>query len=667
MKKLICGFILFIGTLFCGIVVAHPSVFAAQAQQGAVLTPNVCPEGQYLDLTTDYCRNLDKNFGFDANDFAHAFPDGLYVVDSCTEGGLRSALDKVEDGGGGTVQLPACTINVDSPISLPNNLIIQGKGPQKTVIKATSGLEGNNLISIKHGTNVIVRDMSIDGDGHAERALLAWYTDNILFERLELINNDSSGMVFRYTSRITIRYIESYNNRENHGIGSKDCFDETLEGCKDSAGDVSPGVLWSQDFAIYSNNLHHNGKYGLDSHADYGEIAGNLLENNGYGSKFPDASYVWIHRNRFNNNGDWGTHIYTTLKIPEQDPQNIVFYENEFAGNGDYPIIAASPSKNIYMMANRYQNNSPNKMRIDEVTVYVCSGTEDAALAVDGTDTKTASAAQCDTSSVAHLFGEDGDSPDDLLPEEPANPTPGATTVPSTVQLPDPTPTPANTPAPGDDPLRDNELSLPGRIEAEDYMEGGEGVGYHDTTKENEGNVYRKDGVDIQATSDSQGAYNVGWIEEGEWLAYHIQVHGAGEYLLKARVRSWDAEPRSMRVEIDRQDVSGSVKFTQPATGENWFDIELGSVELASGPHTMRIVFESSGFNFNYIDAVLTKAAETPVDNPGGNPGSDPGTNPGDNPGSNPGDNPGGNPGNNPGGDPTDSLSHSIYLPVIGR
>lgn len=42
--------------------------------------------------------------------------------------------------------------------------------------------------------------------------------------------------------------------------------------------------------------------------------------------------------------------------------------------------------------------------------------------------------------------------------------------------------------------------TIPGIIQAEDYNEGGEGVGYHDTTPfKNEGGGYRNDGVDIKA------------------------------------------------------------------------------------------------------------------------------------------------------------------------
>ena len=65
---------------------------------------------------------------------------------------------------------------------------------------------------------------------------------------------------------------------------------------------------------------------------------------------------------------------------------------------------------------------------------------------------------------------------------------------------------------------------VPGSIQAEDFDIGGEGVAYHDTDAVNSGGVYRSTGVDVQATGDSGGGYNVGWVKAGEWLTYTVNV-----------------------------------------------------------------------------------------------------------------------------------------------
>ena len=58
-------------------------------------------------------------------------------------------------------------------------------------------------------------------------------------------------------------------------------------------------------------------------------------------------------------------------------------------------------------------------------------------------------------------------------------------------------------------PISERPIALPNRIEAENYDRGGEGLAYHDTTTGNSSGAYRNDDVDIRATSDSSGGYNI--------------------------------------------------------------------------------------------------------------------------------------------------------------
>ena len=55
---------------------------------------------------------------------------------------------------------------------------------------------------------------------------------------------------------------------------------------------------------------------------------------------------------------------------------------------------------------------------------------------------------------------------------------------------------------------------MPGRVQAEDYDTGGEGVAYHDTDAANLGGAYRpSEGVDLKAVQNDTGAnyiYNGG-------------------------------------------------------------------------------------------------------------------------------------------------------------
>jgi len=80
-------------------------------------------------------------------------------------------------------------------------------------------------------------------------------------------------------------------------------------------------------------------------------------------------------------------------------------------------------------------------------------------------------------------------------------------------------------------PFKD--YALPGRVEAEDFDIGGEGVAYHDLTPGNAGGVYRTDvDVDIRASANA-GGYEVFNFDTGEWLQYTVRVPEAGTYRLE--------------------------------------------------------------------------------------------------------------------------------------
>lgn len=71
---------------------------------------------------------------------------------------------------------------------------------------------------------------------------------------------------------------------------------------------------------------------------------------------------------------------------------------------------------------------------------------------------------------------------------------------------------------------------LRGEIEAEDFMEGGEGVGFHKTLKpRRNNNPYRPDEVNLTYSSRAL-SYAVHIDEEGEWLRYEVDVPETGDY-----------------------------------------------------------------------------------------------------------------------------------------
>ncbi|HEY9422202.1 MAG TPA: carbohydrate-binding protein [Thermoanaerobaculia bacterium] len=152
-------------------------------------------------------------------------------------------------------------------------------------------------------------------------------------------------------------------------------------------------------------------------------------------------------------------------------------------------------------------------------------------------------------------------------------------------------------------------VQLPGRIEAENFDLGGNGVAYADGDAGNNGGAYRTtEDVDIFMTADAGGGYAVGWAGgPGEWLNYTVNVTTAGTYDISVRVAQ-EGAGGTFHIEVNGVDVTGPM--TVPATGgwDNWTTITKTGVSLSAGQQVWRLVMDTNGYsnatgNFNWIDA----------------------------------------------------------------
>ncbi len=141
--------------------------------------------------------------------------------------------------------------------------------------------------------------------------------------------------------------------------------------------------------------------------------------------------------------------------------------------------------------------------------------------------------------------------------------------------------------------------AIPGRIEAENYDSGGEGVAYHDTTSDNSGNQYRSEDVDIETCGE--GGYNVGWIAGGEWLEYTVYVATAGTYNIELRVAS-QTDGGNLHIEFDGDDVTGTLSFSATGAWQTFTSIYANDVILSEGQQVMRISMDSSNWNINWVE-----------------------------------------------------------------
>lgn len=138
---------------------------------------------------------------------------------------------------------------------------------------------------------------------------------------------------------------------------------------------------------------------------------------------------------------------------------------------------------------------------------------------------------------------------------------------------------------------------LPGKIEAVHYNTGGEGVGYHDTNKENTSGNYRRDAVDIKV--NSEGGYNVSLNQSSEWLNYNVNIAEAATYNVDLRVSAASDDAQVKLVLDDSIDLTGVLNI--PKTDE-WKTFSIEGVDLPKGQHTLKVVVENGSFDLSTMN-----------------------------------------------------------------
>ncbi|MFO7867765.1 MAG: carbohydrate-binding protein, partial [Bacteroidales bacterium] len=152
-------------------------------------------------------------------------------------------------------------------------------------------------------------------------------------------------------------------------------------------------------------------------------------------------------------------------------------------------------------------------------------------------------------------------------------------------------------------------LAIPAVIEFEDYDKGGQNIGYFDASYGNTGGEYRNDDVDIEGIEGMQGEYAVGFTDDGEWLAYTVNVGWTDEYEIDIYYASLEGNGH-FSMEVDNQEIVPSTNL--PSTND-WFTYNKITVtaQLTEGEHILKFNIEESGYNLNYMEFKSTTPPET--------------------------------------------------------
>jgi len=178
------------------------------------------------------------------------------------------------------------------------------------------------------------------------------------------------------------------------------------------------------------------------------------------------------------------------------------------------------------------------------------------------------------------------------------------------------------TPPPtGDAPYGGTAAAVPGTVQAENYDTGGQGVAYNVTAVNGSANSYRSDGVDLEATTDTGGGYDLGWTGTGQWFNYTVNVATAGTYSVSLRLAAPTAVTNALQIDnAAGTDLTGVV--TAPATGgyQDWTTV-TANITLPAGVQTLTVDQDAPGWNINYLTFAASGGGTTP---PGGSYGGFP-------------------------------------------
>lgn len=136
-------------------------------------------------------------------------------------------------------------------------------------------------------------------------------------------------------------------------------------------------------------------------------------------------------------------------------------------------------------------------------------------------------------------------------------------------------------------------------IEMEDYMQGGQGVGYSDIDGKSDNTGYRPDDAGVVAV---ETGYAIGYTMAGEWFNYSVEATCEGQYSVVARVATGNANTTRFSVSVDN--VAGSVAVDVPSTGswDTYTEVNgTGTLKLSKGKNVVKVNIDESYVNVDWI------------------------------------------------------------------
>ncbi len=157
-------------------------------------------------------------------------------------------------------------------------------------------------------------------------------------------------------------------------------------------------------------------------------------------------------------------------------------------------------------------------------------------------------------------------------------------------------------------------INLPGVIQAENFDKGGEGVTFHDSDSEDQGDAKsRSDNEGVDLVKGNNGTV-IGYTAAGEWLEYSVKVTEPGTYSYEATVSSGVSGSGFTLGLVEDGKVTSLCKVNVPQTGSNSWDtykVVKGNItrELTEGEHIFRITINGANCNIDKMELKLVQSS----------------------------------------------------------
>ena len=159
-------------------------------------------------------------------------------------------------------------------------------------------------------------------------------------------------------------------------------------------------------------------------------------------------------------------------------------------------------------------------------------------------------------------------------------------------------------------------VNIPGTIQAENFDKGGEGLSFHDSNSDGEGDYqsYRSDAEGMDIVKGNGGAA-LGYTAANEWTEYTVNVTKTGYYTYKATVSS-GTTGSSFRISLVKNGTTTTLATVSvPQTANNdWgtYKVVEGqlSKEIPEGQQILRFTITGPSCNIDKVQILWDEATD---------------------------------------------------------